>query len=198
MYRYLALGDSYTIGEAVSLHQSFPYQAIQLLRDKDIPFSAPEIVAQTGWTTEELLHHLQSIRLSDSYDFVSLLIGVNDQYRGLESEIYRSHFEQLLLKSIEWAGRNPSRVFVLSIPDWGHTPFAATKNPPRITLEIDLFNAINRQITSAHKANYIDITPSTRRALHQPELVAKDGLHPSEREYRVWAELLHQEILSHL
>jgi lysophospholipase L1-like esterase len=198
MYRYLALGDSYTIGEAVPLHHSFPYQAIQLLRDKDIPFSAPETVAQTGWTTEELLYHLQKIRLSPPYDFVSLLIGVNDQYRGLEPEIYRSHFEQLLLKSIEWAGKNPSRVFVLSIPDWGQTPFAATKNPVRITQEIDMFNSINRQITSALKANYIDITPSTRRALHQPELVAKDDLHPSEREYRAWAELLRQEILSHL
>ena len=198
MYTFLALGDSYTVGEAVPVYESFPYQTVQLLREQNTHFHAPDIVAKTGWTSGELAEHIKRWHFSLQYDFVTLLIGVNDQYRGLSTGNYQIVFEELLQFAIKKADHHPENIFVLSIPDWGQTPFGLSKDPARIAEEIDSFNAINRSIALHHKVNYVDITPSTRRASKRPEYVAVDGLHPSGMEYAAWARQLFEGINARL
>jgi lysophospholipase L1-like esterase len=187
---YLALGDSYTIGEGVPLYESFPYQAVQLLRKRGVNINAPEIVAKTGWTTDELQAAINTAKFLPLYDLVTLLIGVNNQYRGKSTEDYAEEFETLLKQAIAFAGNDKGRVVVLSIPDWGATPFAEGRDRAKITAEIDAFNVINRKISSKYKVSYIDITPGTRLAAQDPTLVTKDKLHPSGKEYAKWAEKL--------
>lgn len=189
-YSYLALGDSYTIGESVPLHESFPYQAVQLLRKSGYAFYPPEIIAQTGWTSFELAEQLLHTRFNDSYDFVSLLIGVNNQYRGLEPDDFKNDFSFLLKKAIHLSGEKPAHVFVLSIPDWGATTFAKGKNQKAISKEIDAFNQICEEETRKQKANYIAITEDTRKTVDDKTLLAKDGLHYSAKAHAVWAEML--------
>lgn len=184
---YLALGDSYTVGESVPLYENFPYQLVQQLRKKGIRVSAPEIVAKTGWTTDELLTGISQTQFLPSYDFVTLLIGVNNQYRGRSIEEYAIQFEILLQKAIKFAKDKPSKVVVVSIPDWGATPFAKDRDTKKIATEIDAFNAVNKRIALQYKVHYADITPGSRDALTDKDLVAKDGLHPSGKEYAKWA-----------
>ena len=129
IFSFLALGDSYTIGEAVPIYESFPYQTVQLLRAAGLHFYAPEIVAKTGWTTFELAEHILHSKLNEHYDFVTLLIGVNNQFRGLSTEDYTTDFEFLLHKAIHFADEKNDRVIVLSIPDYGVTPFAKKMEP---------------------------------------------------------------------
>jgi len=185
---YLALGDSYTIGEQVLLKDSFPYQLVQLLRKKSLPFTAPEIIAKTGWTTDELLAGIDALELLPGYDLVTLLIGVNNQYRGRATENYAVEFTTLLKMSIQFAGNKPGQVVVVSIPDWGVTPFASGRNREQIAEKIDAFNTINKSVAMDYGVHYIDITPSSREAATQTNLLAEDGLHPSARAYRQWAE----------
>jgi lysophospholipase L1-like esterase len=187
---YLALGDSYTIGEGVPVYESFPYQAVQLLRKRGVNIYAPEIVAKTGWTTDELQAAINNTKFLPIYDLVTLLIGVNNQYRGKSTEVYAEEFETLLKQAIAFAGNDKRRVVVMSIPDWGATPFAEGRDRTKITAEIDAFNALNRKISSKYKVYYIDITPGTRLAAQDPTLVIKDKLHPSGKEYAKWAEKL--------
>lgn len=188
---YLALGDSYTIGQSVGGAERFPAQAIQLLIKDSLLFNAPEYIAQTGWTTGNLLSALAASPPSKTtYDFVTLLAGVNNQYQGRSQSEYSTEFTQLLNKAIEYAGNRLQRVAVLSVPDWSVTPYAAGSNTALTALQIDSFNVINKQITLAKGVNYIDITPSTRMAATDPTLIAADGLHPSGKEYAKWAQLL--------
>ncbi len=188
---WLALGDSYTIGEGVPLYDSFPYQALQLLRAAGMQLQAPEIVAKTGWTTGELIHHLQhNTRLLPQYDFVSLLIGVNNQYRGQPETEYAADFEWLAKRALELAP--VGRVAVISIPDWGVTPFAAGRDTDEICQQIDQFNGINREISGHLGIPYINITEAYRLAGGRPEGVAEDKLHPSAAIYTGWAEKLAQ------
>ena len=184
---YLALGDSYTVGESVPLYENFPYQLVQGLRKKGLQVAAPEIIAKTGWTTDELLVGISQTQFLPSYDFVTLLIGVNNQYRGRSIEEYASQFEILLQKAIKFAKDKPSKVVVVSIPDWGATPFAKDRDTKKIATEIDAFNAVNKRIALQYKVHYADITPGSRDALTDKDLVAKDGLHPSGKEYAKWA-----------
>ena len=186
-FTLLALGDSYTIGESVPLHESFPYQTLQLLRQTGLHFHAPEIIAQTGWTTFELAEQILHTKLDDHYDFVTLLIGVNNQYRGLSAEDYKADFEFLVKKAIHLADEKSDQVIVLSIPDWGVTPFAKSKNAKKIAEEIDAFNAINKRISMEHKVRYVEITKSSREAADDLSLIASDGLHYSAKEYSKWA-----------
>lgn len=186
-YSYLALGDSYTIGEGLPIYESFPYQTVQVLRKAGYSLYAPEIIAKTGWTTDELQAGISNSRLLASYDLVSLLIGVNNQYRGRSLPEYTQQFEALLQQAIGFAGKQPAHVFVLSIPDWGVTPFANGKNSATITHEIDAFNAVNRLFAKKYSVNYIDITPGTRLAANDASLLAADQLHPSGKEYAQWA-----------
>jgi lysophospholipase L1-like esterase len=187
-FSYLALGDSYTIGESVPLHEGFPYQVVQTLRKKGIHFHAPEVVAKTGWTSFELADHMLHTQLNEQYDFVSLLIGVNNQYRGLPVADFKDEFEYLLKKAIHFAGNRPERVIVLSIPDWGFTPFAAGKDSKAISEAIDTFNKACEEATKKIGGNYIDITPQTRLAKNDATLLASDQLHYSAKSHAVWAE----------
>jgi lysophospholipase L1-like esterase len=185
-YSYLALGDSYTIGEGVPIYESFPYQTVQLLRPS-YAVCAAEIVAKTGWTTDELQTGIDDNHFLPQYDIVSLLIGVNNQYRGRSVDEYAQQFDRLLQQAIAFAGNQSQHVFVLSIPDWGVTPFASGRDRAAITQEIDAFNAVNKQIASKYSVHYIDITPGTREAANDASLLAADQLHPSGKEYARWA-----------
>lgn len=190
-YSYLALGDSYTIGEKVPAAENFPTQTQALLQKEQISFAAPRIIAKTGWTTDELETGIIAAEaaspLLPSYDFVSLLIGVNNQYRGRPVTEYRPGFEALLQKAIRYAGNRPGHVVVLSIPDWGVTPFAEGRDRAQIAREIDAYNAANREIALQYGVHYINVTSWTREAAQDPSLLAEDGLHPSGKEYRRWA-----------
>jgi lysophospholipase L1-like esterase len=185
---WLALGDSYTIGEAVPLHESFPYQALQLLRNKGFHFHAPEIVAKTGWTTSELAEHLLHTKLNDQYDLVTLLIGVNNQYRGLSVEDYNSDLEFLLKKALHFTGNKTERVIVVSIPDWGTTPFAADRDRNKIATQIDQFNSAKKTKCEKYGVTFIDITEAQRKDGDDASFVTSDKLHPSGKEYAKWAE----------
>jgi lysophospholipase L1-like esterase len=192
---FLALGDSYTIGESIPIYESFPYQTVQLLRNKGISVHAAEIIAKTGWTTDELMAGIDRTTFEKSYDIVTLLIGVNNQYRGKDPSTYEQEFEKLLNKAIAFAGGNKQHVFVISIPDWGATPFAANRDRTKIGKEIDQFNTINRKITENAGIVYLSITEGSREATYNALLVAKDGLHPSGLEYGRWAKKLADAIL---
>lgn len=188
----LCLGDSYTIGEGVPLHESFPYQLVQILRKNHLHFHAPEIVAKTGWTTFELANHLLHTQLNPYYDFVTLLIGVNNQYRGLSIDDYKAEFEFLLKKAIFFAHHENKRVMVLSIPDWGVTPFAAEKDTHKIEKEIDAFNAVAKQVSELHQTHFIDITQHSRLAKNNKEFLAADGLHYSAFTHNHWAQKVYE------
>ncbi|MBP6025423.1 GDSL-type esterase/lipase family protein [Ferruginibacter sp.] len=196
---YLALGDSYTIGQSVTAAERFPAQTINILSKDSINFNVPECIAQTGWTTRNLISAVNTAPPSKTtYDFVTLLIGVNNQYQGRSQAEYTAEFTELLNTAIQYAGNRTKRVAVLSIPDWGVTPFANGRDRALIALQIDSFNVINKQIALAKGVNYIDITPSTRMAATDISLVATDGLHPSGKEYNKWAVLLAAVIKSAL
>lgn len=194
---YLALGDSYTIGEAVELNESFPYQLVEVLKAKYLDFSAPKIVAKTGWTTDELRHAIQQEQITDTFDLVTLLVGVNNQYRGYSQDVYRKEFAELLETAIGFAEGNKANVYVVSIPDWGVTEFAkqSGRDLKSISNEIDTFNEINRQETEAQQIVYVDITPGSRQALKKQTLIASDGLHPSGKMYAEWAQQIAEKLL---
>ena len=191
-FQYLAIGDSYTIGEKVSAKENFPNQVSVLLTDDSNELHLERIIAKTGWTTDELEEGIRRSAaekpLLDSYDLVSLLIGVNNQYRGRSVEEYVPEFQALLNKAIQFAGNRPDHVVVLSIPDWGVTSFAEGRDRKQIAKEIDAFNVANREIAEKYHVHYIDITPLTRQAANDLSLLAEDGLHPSGKEYKRWAE----------
>lgn len=188
--RYLALGDSYTIGQSVAEKDRFPAQTVALLRQQGFTINDPDYIAVTGWTTTNLKVAIDYQKPQGPYDIVTLLIGVNDQYQHLDTAGYRIRFTELLNKSILLAGNRASRVFVLSIPDYSATPFVAASDKARVSKEIDWFNAINKDVTLQYQIAYVDITPSTREAKNNSSLVAQDGLHPSAIEYKVWADML--------
>jgi lysophospholipase L1-like esterase len=194
IYTWLALGDSYTIGESVNEDERFPAQTISLLKKDDKNFSQPKYIATTGLTTFDLLNAIEKENLQQQFDVVSLLIGVNDQYQHLDTAGYRKRFTECLQKAITLAGNKTNHVFVLSIPDYSVTPFAKGSDTTQIKKEIDAFNTINKEITLSHKISYTDITPFTREAKNNPSLIAMDGLHPSGKEYAKWAALLAPEI----
>nr|WP_325311146.1 SGNH/GDSL hydrolase family protein [Longimicrobium sp.] len=193
--RYLALGDSYTIGEGVAPEERWPTQLAAMLRARGIGVADPEIVATTGWTTDELDAGIDAAAPRGPYTLVSLLIGVNNQYRGRPADEYRAQFRALLRRAIGFAGGDAGRVVVLSIPDWGVTPFAEGRDRAQIAHEIDAFNAINRDAARELGARWVDVAPASRLA---PSAVVGDGLHPSAEQYRDWAVLAFPEALAAL
>lgn len=197
-YSYLALGDSYTIGEQVPFADNFPNQTVQLLRRSGFAFYAAEVIAKTGWTTDELNNDIEHSALLPTYDVVSLLIGVNNQYRGRSATEFKIEFEHLLQRAIQFADNKPYRVFVLSIPDWGVTPFAEGRDSKQVASEIDAFNYICETSAKQFLANFINITPSQRKDGNDKEFLATDGLHPSALEYKKWADKLADAILKEL
>ena len=189
--RYLALGASNTIGESVAEAERWPVRLAALLREKGIEVGSPEIVATTGWTVRELGHGIDQAAPRGPYDLVTLLIGVNDQYRRGEPDAYRTDFAAMLQRAIGFAGGQPGRVVVLSIPDWGVTPFAARSGRNRETIgaEIDRFNQIKREETARAGARYVDVTPESRRAARTTPPHAPDGLRPPGATYEARARL---------
>ena len=189
---YLALGDSYTIGEAVSAAESFPYQLKDTLVKQGHSVESIQIIAQTGWTTDELQAAIDVATLSPPYDLVTLLIGVNNQYRGYSVVNYCVEFEQLLRQAIVFAGADEDRVRVLSIPDWGVTPFAQKEDrvADKVAKEIDAFNAAAKEISERLGVIFNDNTPHSRLAATDATLLAPDGLHPSGKMYAHWVQSL--------
>jgi len=192
--RYLALGDSYTIGESVNESERFPVQLAEELKKNKLPVNNPYIIATTGWTTANLQTAINNSSIDITYDLVSLLIGVNNFYQGKSLEEYKIQFQELLSKSIELAAGKKNKVFVVSIPDYGYTPFGQS-NQSEISEGIDLFNTSNKQITDSMGVKYFNITPISRNGLADPSLVANDGLHPSGKMYRQWVELMKGEVI---
>ncbi|MDO9256801.1 MAG: GDSL-type esterase/lipase family protein [Bacteroidales bacterium] len=186
---FLALGDSYTIGQSVAANECWPNQFVFALSYQGYNVEETKIIAQTGWRTDNLKLAISQQQSLTGYNLVSLLIGVNNQYQGGSIQDYATEFEELLKAAIALAGNLPEHVFVLSIPDYAYTPFG--KGDLNISTQIDQFNAFNRQITENYRVKYIDITPISRNGLIMTDLVASDGLHPSGKMYALWV----QEIL---
>ena len=190
---YLALGDSYTIGEGVDEAERYPNQTIALLEQGNIEFGKPQIIARTGWTTDELAKGIVDANIKgQTFDLVTLLIGVNNQYRGRPIANYAEEFEGLLKQAIEFAGGDANHVVVLSIPDWGVTPFALDRDTDqgKVALEIDNFNKTKTEITKRLGAHYIDITEEYRKNGGEKNMVVSDKLHPSRLIYKSWADKL--------
>ncbi len=185
--RYLALGDSYTIGVGVAPAERWPVQLAARLRDRGVAMAEPVIIAEDGWTTDELAAGIDQARPRGPYELVTLLIGVNNQYRERDLGEYRTQYRDLLRRAVDLAGGDPRRVIVVSIPDWGVTPFAAGRDRGRIAAAIDRFNAVKRDETERTGAAFVDITAESRRAADDPTLLAADGLHPSGTMYAAWA-----------
>lgn len=196
----LALGDSYTIGHGVPIAARFPVQLRLKLIEADLPVDTMQIIAKTGWTTADLKSAIGNTQLAaDTFDLVTLLIGVNNQFRGFSLSAYELEFADLLETAIRFAGNRPERVFVLSIPDYGVTPFGQNRpNPAQISQEIDAFNAVNRTVTESRGVSYFDITPISREALNDPSLLAADQLHPSGKMYARWVDLLLPTVLERI
>lgn len=190
MYTYLALGDSYTIGEKVPTQDNFPHQTMALLRDMGLEMEDPKVIAVTGWTTDELAAAIEKENITQTYSFVTLLIGVNNQYRGRTVENFRLEFKELLDDAIDFAAGKPEHVFVLSIPDWGVTPFAEGRDRAKIAEEINAYNEAKEEITKENKCHWIEITESTRMHGADPAYLVDDGLHYSAKEYTIWSERL--------
>jgi len=185
----LALGDSYTIGEGADPRDRWPSQLAARLRERGFDVASPTIIAKTGWTTDELQEGIAERQHQlGTYALVTLLIGVNNQYRGRETDEYRHQFVSLLDQAIGFAGGDGHRVIVLSIPDWGVTPYAEHRDRARIASEIDRFNAVNREEAQNAGARYVDVTAISRTHGSDPAYLMRDGLHPSGRAYAEWAD----------
>ena len=190
--KYLALGDSYTIGEKISFDDAYPNQIVSELSLIDSVI----IIAKTGWTTNELIDTLSKSYL-DKYDVVSLLIGVNNQFRGYQIDKYVMEFENLLIRAIDYS-KNKKNVFVLSIPDYGVTPFGKVRGQEKIYKEINSYNDINRVLAEKYNVMYFDITEISRKAENDTSLLAEDTLHPSKKMYKMWVDKLKYELLDSL
>ncbi len=193
--RYLALGDSYTIGESVEPAQRWPAQLTARLRARGFPLDDPLIIATTGWTTGDLSRALVQTGPLGPFDLVTLLIGVNNQYGGRSEEEYRQQFRTLLQRAVTYAGDDATRVIVLSIPDWSVTPFASAwgagpSSLARISAQIERLNVINQAEAERSGAYYIYVTSASREAASDRSLLASDGLHPSGKMYARWVTLV--------
>lgn len=184
---WLALGDSYTIGQGVLETDRYPAQTLTKLKENGIRIDTLRYIARTGWTTNDLLNAIAETKPAN-HTIVSLLIGVNDQYQGVDSGIYRKRFREALGKAISLAKGKKENVIVISIPDYSVTPYSQFADTARIRKELDAFNVINKEETAMYGCHYLDITPSTRLGRTQRELIAADGLHPSGIEYLKWAK----------
>jgi len=183
----LALGDSYTIGESVETWERWPHQFINALRDLGIEADYPDYIATTGWTTRRLIQGIRSMLDEDkNYNLVSILIGVNNQYQGVDIASYEPDLRTIIDRALEIAGQDTSRVFILSIPDYAYTPFGEGRSS--ISDEIDAYNLIKKEVAKDYGIAFIDITPISRLGLGKPSLVALDGLHPSGEQYGEWVK----------
>ncbi len=190
--RYLALGDSYTIGEGIEFEDNYPKQIVNQI----FLIDSVTVIAKTGWTTDELIDTLNNLQL-DKFDVVSLLIGVNNQFRGYQIDKYVMEFENLLIRAIDYS-KDKKNVFILSIPDYGVTPFGKVKGQERIYREINSYNNLNRIIAEKYNVMYFDITEISRKAENDTSLLAEDKLHPSKKMYKMWIDKLKDELIDSL
>lgn len=194
--RYLALGDSYTIGESVSQDVRWPVQLVDKLQEDSYGVAAPVIIAKTGWTTDELQTAIKDADLNTDFDMVSLSIGVNNQYRGYPIDQYIKEFESLLKQAISFASEDARKVFVISIPNYGVTPFGMKKGETRIRQELLRYDSIADSISSLYDVHFINITPISEKAKRDLSYVAKDQLHPSGKQYTEWVNLIFPQVKS--
>lgn len=197
-YDYLALGDSYTIGESVEEAERWPVNLASQLRNQGVQVYVPTIVATSGWTTDELMLGIEEANLTEHYDLVSLLIGVNDQYRGYPFENYEAKFEKLLKTALSYANQDAESVFVLSIPDYGVTPFGELANPQKIANELDNYNAVAKEVCESYGVAFYNITEISRLAADDKSLIALDQLHPSGKMYAMWVDAIIDEVKAKL
>lgn len=190
LFTFLSLGDSYTVGTGVTAAESWPFQLVDLLRGRGVDVADPVVIAKNGWTSADLLKGMDEADLDDRYDFVTLMIGVNDQYDGVPLQEYERNFDELLARSISLTGGDPASLIVISIPDWSVTPFAKDRDRTHILAQLARFNTVNRREARRLGCSYIDITPNSWRAGHDLSLLASDQLHPSGKMYADWAEML--------
>lgn len=187
---YLALGDSYTFGEAVLLEESFPYQLVDKLNASGIKTLEPDVIAATGWTSKNLIDGIKQVKLKPKYDIVTLLIGSNNQYLKYSKEIFRKEFVELLNTAVSHSSGGRATVFVFSLPDWGVTPFGQLKNPKEVSIEIDAFNKIIEEESFNARVHFINITPESRIAGIDQTFTSQDELHPSGKMYADWVKKL--------
>jgi lysophospholipase L1-like esterase len=187
--KFLALGDSYTIGESVAASARWPVQLADSLKKLGVDVETPVIIATTGWRTDDLKRAIGNAHLKNEYGMVSLLIGVNNQYQGKPVSAYPAEFRELLEMAIHLAGGKKENVFVLSIPDYGYTPYGAP-NQQKISAALNEFNSVNKEVTEKAGVKYFDITGISRKGLTQPDLVAGDDLHPSANMYAEWVSII--------
>ena len=197
-HTYLALGDSYTVGESVPTTKSFPAQVVEKLQPALKAKIKFDVIAATGWRTDDLLQGIHGKFSDRTFDFVTLLIGVNNQYQERHFSQYEREFPQLLEKAIAFADNNPDRVAVVSIPDYGYTPFGKNRDKATISNEINAYNAFAEATATAADVRFINITDITRRGLDEPDLVADDGLHPSAKAYKLFASRIAPFMLTRL
>ncbi len=186
--KMLALGDSYTIGESVPAAESWPLLFAKTMKARGYNFLQPVVLAKTGWTTGELLEAIKRENLTEKFDLVSLCIGVNNQYRGMDVSIFQNEFEQLLLTANDFADGKKEHVFVLSIPDWGVSQFGIKKGKPTVSQEIDTYNKVASEICHEHKIDFINITDLSRGAKTDRSLLAEDGLHYAAKMHQIWVD----------
>jgi lysophospholipase L1-like esterase len=188
--RFLALGDSYTIGEGVAEEERWPSLLTRRLDREGLRLSDVQLIAQTAWTADELADAIDGARPRGPFNLVTLMVGVNDQYRSRPTDVFAPEYERLVQRSIAFAGGKPRRVIAISIPDWGATPFASGRDRSRIGREIDDYNLRARELALRAGVTWVDVTPASRATLSEPSLVTADGLHPSGQMYERWAELI--------
>lgn len=197
-YSYLALGDSYTIGEGVPLEQAWPVHLVERLRERNFKVAPPRIIARTGWTTRNLITNIESdIDVQRQFDLVSILIGVNNQYQGRSTTEFEVELEEIFRKAINHSKTREQGVFALSIPDYGVTPFGS-RNADTIAVQIDRFNGIIRRVADQYNVDFYNITPVSREALVNRSLIARDSLHPSGEMYRIWVDAIIDEVAGKL
>jgi lysophospholipase L1-like esterase len=187
--KILCLGDSYTIGEGVLFADNFPHQMANILTNKNIDIAELTIVAKTGWTTDELIGPMEMQIKNNDYDVVTVLIGVNNQYRGRTAAEFSIHLQYVINRAITFTQGDANRVICISIPDWGVTPFNTDRDAPTVSAQINEYNAIVKQQAEICQTHFVEITESTRANATKSEFLALDGLHPSKLEYAIWAKL---------
>ncbi|NVJ64259.1 MAG: SGNH/GDSL hydrolase family protein [Flavobacteriaceae bacterium] len=192
---YLALGDSYTIGESVQESERWPNQLAEVLKGTSLEVETVTIIAKTGWTTAELINGIESKKNTNQYDLVSLLIGVNNQYRGQSLERFETELIQLIKTALKYSKNGAQGVFLVSIPDWGVTPFAKDRDVKKIALEIQAFNKVIQKQANEFKLPFIDITSISKEAKTDLSLLAPDELHPSGKMYNFWVQKIKKELL---
>ncbi len=193
---FLALGDSYTIGESVPENERWPVQLADQLNENGYNFADPTIIATTGWTTAELLDGIAEVQPSHDFDLVSLLIGVNNQYRGYDFDIYRQELPELLSQAIAFADGDTSRVFMVSIPNYGVTPFGQSRGEDKIRAELLAYDQFAAELAALHGIPFINITPISEKAKEDTSYIASDQLHPSGKMYKEWVELMLPEVIN--